>query len=231
MLEKWKQRAIEMNFKKAVLVFLAVSFILVLGFSTALYGNFKDRTDQWESVVKTDREHQNEEKGDEQDDRNDFDGKDYREEHSDRKDYEKEHSDRKAEMELEQIWEEAHLSTGDIALITGCGIIGAGLALWYWLLCMVWAYRKSERMGVDSTLWVLAALFFNLAAIAILYFYAVLKGTCDQCGRIRLDGGKYCDRCGKPFVKKCQGCGQTVDIKADHCGNCGKKLSEDEDVS
>lgn len=32
MLEKWKQRAIQMNFKKAVFVFLAVSFILVLGF-------------------------------------------------------------------------------------------------------------------------------------------------------------------------------------------------------
>lgn len=45
MLEKWKQRAIQMNFKKAVLVFLAVSFVLVLGFSAVLYGNFKDRTD------------------------------------------------------------------------------------------------------------------------------------------------------------------------------------------
>ncbi len=47
---------------------------------------------------------------------------------------------------------EAHLSTGDIALIAGCGIIGAGRALWYWLLCMVWAYRKSKRMGVGSPL-------------------------------------------------------------------------------
>lgn len=45
-----KQRAIQMNFKKAVLVFLAVSLILDLGFSVALYGNFKDRTDQWESA-------------------------------------------------------------------------------------------------------------------------------------------------------------------------------------
>lgn len=149
MLEKWKQRVIQMNFKKAILVFLAVSFILVLGFSAALYGNFKDRTDQWESAVKTGREYQNEEKGDEQDDRNDFDGKDY----------EKEHFDRKAEIELEQVWKETHLSTGDIALIAGCGIIGAGLALWYLLLCMVWAYRKSKRMGVSSALWVLAAFF------------------------------------------------------------------------
>ena len=220
MLEKWKQRVIQMNFKKAIIVFLAVSFILVLGFSAALYGNFKDRTDQWESAVKTSREHQNGEKGDEQDDRNDFDGKDY----------EKEHSDRKAEVELEQIWKEAHLSTGDIALIAGCGIIGAGLVLWYWLLCMVWAYRKSKRMGISSALWVLATFFFNLAAIAILYLYAAWKSTCDQCGRVRSGNSKYCDRCGKPFVKECPDCGQTVNLKADYCGNCGKKLNENKEV-
>lgn len=29
----------------------------------------------------------------------------------------------------EQIWKEACLSTGDIALITGCGIIGPGFKL------------------------------------------------------------------------------------------------------
>lgn len=152
MLEKWKQRAIQMNFKKAVLVFLAVSFVLIFGFSVVLYGNFKDRTDQWEAAVKTSREYQDREKGDEQDDRNDFDGKDYG----------KEHSDGKTEVELEQIWEEAHLSTEDIALIAGCGIIGAGLALWYWLLCMIWAYRKSKRMGVSSGVWVLATFFLIL---------------------------------------------------------------------
>ena len=55
---------------------------MILGFSAALYGNFKDRTDQWESTMKTSREYQNREK---EDDRDDFDEKDYRKEHSDRK--------------------------------------------------------------------------------------------------------------------------------------------------
>lgn len=59
MLEKWKQRAIQMNFKKAILVFVAAGIILVLGLSAALYGNFKDRMEQWESAVKTSREYQN----------------------------------------------------------------------------------------------------------------------------------------------------------------------------
>ena len=44
MLEKWKQRAIQMNFKKAVLVFLAVSFVLVL--DSLLYCMEISRTEQ-----------------------------------------------------------------------------------------------------------------------------------------------------------------------------------------
>ena len=143
-----------------------------------MYGNFKDRADQWESAVKTSREYQEEEKRDEQDDRNDFGGRDY---------------------------EKAHLSTGDIALIAGCGIIEAGLALWYWLLCMIWAYRKAKHMGVGSVLWVWATF-------------------------VRSGNSKYCDRCGKPFVKECPDCGQTLDLKADYCGNCGKKLNENKEA-
>ena len=185
MLEKWKQRAIQMNFKRAVIIFVVVSFILMLGGSDALYGRFKGRANQWESAVKTDRESETEEKGDEQ-----------------------------------------YLSAVDIALIAGCGIIGVVLAVWYWLLCMIWAYRKSHRMGVNSALWVLATLFFNLATIAVLYLYAIWKGTCDICGRIRTADGKYCDRCGKLLNKKCPDCGQIVDAKAEYCRNCGKKLNE-----
>jgi hypothetical protein len=203
MLEKWKQRIIQMNFKKAVLVFVVVGAILVLGFSTALYGNFRGRMEQWESAAKASRTYQ-EEKGDEHGDRNEI--------------------DKESEIDFEQVWEAMHLSTGDIALIAACGIIGIGLAVWYWLLCMVWAYRKSNRMGLNCTVWVLATFFFNLAAIAILYAYALWKGTCTECGRIRTGSSRYCDRCGKSFVKECPDCGQAVDKMANYCSNCGKKL-------
>lgn len=50
MLEKWKQRVIQMNLKKAIFVFAAVSVILVLGLSVALYGNFRGRMEHWESL-------------------------------------------------------------------------------------------------------------------------------------------------------------------------------------
>lgn len=193
MLEKWKQRAIQMNFKRAVIIFVVISFILMLGGSAALYGRFKGRANQWESAVKTDRESEPE---------------------------------AKPEIEFEKLCEGQYLSAVDIVLIAGCGIIGGVLAVWYWLLCMIWAYRKSHRMGVNSALWVLATLFFNLATIAVLYLYAILKGTCDICGRIRTADGKYCDRCGKLLNKKCPDCEQIVDAKAEYCRNCGKKLNE-----
>ena len=193
MLEKWKQRAIQMNFKRAVIIFVVVSFILMLGGSAALYGRFKGRANQWESAVKTDRESEPE---------------------------------AKPEIEFEKLCEGQYLSAVDIVLIARCGIIGGVLAVWYWLLCMIWAYRKSHRMGVNSALWVLATLFFNLATIAVLYLYAILKGTCDICGRIRTADGKYCDRCGKLLNKKCPDCEQIVDTKAEYCRNCGKKMNE-----
>lgn len=34
----------------------------------------------------------------------------------------------KAEIEFEKLWEKQYLSSGDIALIAGCGIIGVALA-------------------------------------------------------------------------------------------------------
>lgn len=220
MLEKWKQRAMQTNLKKAILILAAISFILVLGFSAALYGNFKGRIDHWESDVKTVREYQRGEKGEDADDRNDFAGEDYS----------RKHLDRKEEIELEQIWEAPYLPTGDIALIADCGIIGIGLAIWYWLLCMMWAYQKSRRMGIHSAIWVLAAFFFHFAAVAALYLYAALKGTCTQCGKIRHSGSKYCDRCGNPFIQECQNCGQFIDRKAGYCSNCGKRLNETEEI-
>lgn len=113
-----------------------------------------------------------------------------------------------------------------LALLTGCAVIGAGMGIWYWILVMAWAYRKAYRMGVNSRLAVLAALFFNLAAVAALYFYGILKGSCTNCGRVRRGKGKFCDRCGSPLKKECPQCGQEVDVSSAYCSNCGKKLDE-----
>lgn len=56
MMEKWKQKAIHMNFKKAVIIFLITCFVLAISVPAALYGNFQNRIASWEQARETDRE-------------------------------------------------------------------------------------------------------------------------------------------------------------------------------
>lgn len=195
MIERSKQRLIDMDLKKAVIIFLITSFALMIAVPVVLHGNFQDRTADLEQV--REREHGEKERGSkedkEDDDRDSGDG-------------------------------ELRLSWGQLALLAVCAMTGIALVVWYWILVMIWAYRKAYRMGVDSGLAVLAALFFNLAAIAVLYIYAALKGTCAACGKVRNGDWKFCDRCGDPLKKECPRCGQEVDVSLVYCGSCGEKI-------
>lgn len=217
MLEKWKQRAVKMNFLRAVIIFVITGFVLAVGSSAAVYSNFQGRISRWEQLVERDREYGRKEK-------------EYDEEHiSDSKDREHD-GDFKEEKEkdLEDVLKKMYLSGGDIALMAGCCIIGMGIGVWYWALVLIAVYRKAYRMGVNAPLWMLAALIFNLAALAALYLYATLRGTCRNCGRVKSGSGKFCDRCGNLLKKECPQCGQAADISSVYCSNCGKKLVEKE---
>lgn len=217
MLEKWKQWAVKINFKKTVVIFMITGLVLVLGASAAIYGNFQGRIAQWEQLAETEREYGEEEKTFYEGEKSGF---------QDRK------RDRESREHDERDWEgihkTMHLSWGDIALIAGCGIIGTVLSVWYWLLVVLWAYRKAYRMGVNTTVWVFAALILNLMAIAALYLYEVWRGACTNCGRIISGNGKYCDRCGSPLKRECPKCGQEAVASAVYCGSCGVKLEGDE---
>ena len=218
MLEKWKQKAIQMNLRKAVIIFIVTSFVLILASAVAIYGNFHSRMNEWEKFTETDREHDEGEK--------DFD--DEKKADSSDREHDGDFKERKGK-DWEDISKSLYLSAGDLALIAGCCIIGMVLGVWYWVLVLIAVYRKSYRMGVNATLWMFAALFFYLAALAVLYLYAVLKGTCTSCGRVRSGSGKFCDRCGNLLKKECPQCGQATDLSSAYCSNCGKKLDEKEE--
>lgn len=218
MIEKWKHKAIHMNFKKAVIIFLVTCFVLAISVPAVLYGNFHKRITAWEQAGETGREHKREEGSFKENKRDSRDDDEY------------DHGDRDQEWEHEEIHRYFHLSWGDLALLAGCAVIELVLGIWYWLLGMIAAYRKACRMGVNGRLAVLAALFFNLAAVAALYLYGMLKGTCANCGRIRSGNGKFCDRCGSPLKKECPQCGQEADASSAYCSHCGKKLDGDEEA-
>lgn len=220
MIEKLEQRAIHMNFKKAVIIFLITGFALMIAVPTVLYGNFQSRIANWDQVRETDREHRERERDFREDDESDFgDGEQER-------DFREKDAKEREEKDLEDIYGMLHFSWGDLALLAGCVVTGMALGVWYWFLVMIWAYRKAYRMGVNGRLAVLAALFFNLAAVAVLYFYAIWKGTCANCGRVKDGNVKFCDRCGNPLKEECPQCKQEVDASSVYCSNCGRKLNE-----
>lgn len=226
MLEKWKQWAMKMNLRKAVIIFVITGLALAIASSATVYGNFRDRISEWEWISETDGDHGREEK--EYDDEHKYDSGDreHGEDFWDRE-YDGDYKERK-EKDWEDTSKRLNLSAGDLALLAGCCIIGMAVGAWYWVLVMIAVYRKAYRMGVNTALWTLAALFFNLTALVVLYLYAIWKGTCTNCGRVKSSGGKFCDRCGSPLKKECPQCGQAVDISFAYCGNCGKKLDEKE---
>lgn len=218
MLEKLKQRSIHLNLKKAVIIFIVTGLVLVSASSVAVYSNLRGKNIEWENIAESDLEKETEEINHGRKDKSDLKGERWE------KEDDREREDDAFDIAVEKL----HLSMADIALMAGCGIIVIVLGIWYWLLCVIWAYRKSYRMGINSAIWVLAAVFFHIGAVAVLYFYAMLKGTCENCGRLKNNHGKFCDRCGKPLKKECPQCGQVVDVKVGYCSNCGKKLHKDE---
>lgn len=215
MIKKWEQRAVHMNFKKAVGIFLITGFILLIAASGAMYGNFHNRIANWEQTKEMDGKYGKKEQDFGENNKSDSDNKEHKGDLGERR-----------EKDLEEIYERFPFTWSDLALLAGCAIIGVTLGIWYWLLIMIWACRKAYRIGINTGLAVPAALFFNLAAVVVLYLYAMWKGTCAGCGRVRSGNGKFCSRCGNPFRKECPHCKQEMNILSVYCSNCREKLEE-----
>lgn len=231
MREKWKQRAVHMNLKRAVIVFL-VAGILWAVVSAVLIGALAERQfDQWGSASEDSGWYGGDDDGNIDDNGYYGDGFYYgdRAYYGDGGYY---GDDGYGEFygndsAYDRIGDEFELSDGAAALLVGIGAVGGVLFVWYVLLCMTAVYRKAERLGVRQTLWVAAAFFFQLAAVAAIYIYAAVVGTCENCGRLRTKDGRFCIRCGKPYKKVCPGCGQSVDVEATYCSGCGAAFDAD----
>ena len=240
MLEKLKQKAVKMNFKKAVIVYLLVGTVLSALSGILLYNNFKDRADatraaaekQWQEYVDSMQETK-EQFSDEIADRSNSNFEDARHpyfretyRHDERMyshyDWDLEESG-EYKNRMKEIW---NFTTMDCILLGIVLVIAFLLAVMYWVLCIVWTVRKAERTGANTGIWALAALFGNLWVVAALYLYTFAKGTCKVCGHIKGKGNQFCSHCGNVFQKKCPECGNTVNANEVYCPECGKNLNE-----
>lgn len=240
MLEKLKQKAVKMNFKKIVIAYLLVGIVISALSGVLLYNNFKDRADaaraatekQWQEYVDSIQETKeqlfdetaNQSNSNFEDARHPYFYGTHRRDNGmyNHYDWDLEKSG-EYENQMKAIW---NLTTTDYILLGSVFVIAFLLAGTYWVLCIVWTVRKAERSGANTGIWALAALFGNLWAVAALYLYTFAKGTCKVCGHIKGKGNKFCSHCGNAFQKKCPECGNMVNANEVYCPECGKNLNE-----
>lgn len=99
--------------------------------------------------------------------------------------------------QFEHMIEDGKYSGMNIVSIVSTGIAVIFFVVWYWILCLMWTYKRTHVLGIPSRIWVWATFFFNFIAMIALYIYAAVKGTCPDCGSELPIGAKYCSGCGK----------------------------------
>jgi len=222
MLEKLKQKAISMNFKKTVILFMAISIIFTVTSAILMYTNFNGRMYEMHSVTETQKDAKYQEEDSESPEQKE--SGDSESNKVNRWDRQRDIKDRERGNTEKEQWEMLDLSLGDKILLGGLGMIAFLLGVSYWILCMIWSYRKSTRLGTNKAFWLVATAFFHLAAIVVLYVYASFSGTCKNCGQLKRRNEAFCSKCGTSTKMECPKCQQVVDESAIYCPNCGKKL-------
>ena len=233
MIQKLKDKVRKLNLKKSFIILAVVSIVFAIGAGLLLNQTFGGRvaqaretyTQQWEQYVQEYEENLSERpEVTEPESKRDgtpggvsdgynhgFERWESQRGHSVQNRFQQFWGGKFSELTLESEWT---LTTGEkvmIAVVVG-GV--AVLGILYWLLCMVWAYQKASKLGSKPVLWVIAALFFNLWAVAALYIYAVVRGTCKKCGHLRKKGEKYCSHCGNAFETVCENCQASIPADA-----------------
>ena len=104
------------------------------------------------------------------------------------------------------------------------------LAMW-WLLVPAWLYQASSRARMNTTLWPLLGLLWNLWGL--LLFLAVrglFRQRCGVCGTWQSKAA-FCRACGAKFHTACPSCGTNCSPDDSYCSHCGSALNPVEDLN
>ncbi|MGN0710058.1 MAG: hypothetical protein ACI4LM_07440 [Anaerovoracaceae bacterium] len=105
-------------------------------------------------------------------------------------------------------------------------ILGAAAVIVLWVAVCVFVYRKAEEADMNSTAWLIAALFLNLIGLAaFMIVRSVTREKCGNCGRWQRES-RYCISCGAEFYSVCSRCGGRIRKGENFCSRCGKPVSE-----
>lgn len=107
-------------------------------------------------------------------------------------------------------------------------ILGAAAVIVLWITVCVYVYKKAKEADMNSTGWLIAALFLNLIGLAV--FAGVRSATrekCSVCGTWQKPS-RYCRKCGTEFYKICGTCGEKIMRGEKFCPKCGSPAPSDD---
>ncbi|MDD2979288.1 MAG: zinc ribbon domain-containing protein [Hespellia sp.] len=234
-MKKWEKTCCNMNLKKAVITYIIAGIVFVVVAAGVGYANFGSRLSK---VEESDKKTESVNEDSENRAKSDMKGtdakatKEYKADENDGDNSDSENRNDKqdigGEHDSERDWESMLSLNNTDEIILGVIAVIVGLfILCYWLLVLVWAVQKSEKMGTRTSFWAVLTLLFNLGAVIGLYLYGIFCGTCKECGHIKVKNARYCVQCGARFVTVCKECGADYDVEDQYCKNCGAKTTVD----
>lgn len=210
-------KILKINFKKTSLRFITAAVIAVVLCGIVNVFNFAGRVPTWRSQINTIKS----EYKASQNVNVSSDSQNYRK-HDHEKYKHGEDSDYNDEIE-QKIKSVISLTTMDKAIIGVTGVIGVVLGAIYWILVVLWMTKRAYLDGANIVIVGIAALLFNIAAVAAYYIYRSLVNRCPSCGKIQKRNAEFCSYCGHNIVKTCSKCGAKIKFTDKFCNKCGNK--------
>ena len=213
MLDKIKN----INFKKTSIRFITIAVIAVVLCGLVNLFNFGSRIPIWESqikMIKSEYRQSNSINASVNSNTNKIE--DYR---KNKHGEDSEHND----AVKEEIKSVVSLSTVDKVILGASGAVVIVIAAAYWILVVLWMIKRSYLDGANVVIVGIAALLFNVLAVAGYYVYRSLVNRCPACGKIQKKDAEYCSNCGTNIIKTCEKCGAKIKTCDRFCNKCGNK--------
>lgn len=215
MLEKLKNKIMNVNYKKTAKIYIIISLILIL--SVGAISAVSLRT-QINEVISYCRSY---EQSSDKDDNIQSDKHHYAHR------IKIEESDKKHDFEISDIYEEnfTEPSLFSKICVAVLGMICSIVAVIYWLLIAGWLYKASAESSMNAVLWGVLGLIGNLGTVILFMIVRSTYPVCTSCKK-RQKHGNYCRYCGNKLSILCSTCSEKADKNDLYCHNCGNILRE-----
>lgn len=228
MLEKIKNKVMNLNYKKTAVRFVIISIAAILVCGTVSAVSLKKQIGEAVSYHQTcEKEHDEKEKSDSeqnQSEKNDYIAQVKSSDSQNHKSHKQNHKD----DDDDDFFDEANITEPSVfskVSLSVTAIVTAAAFLFYWLLTAAWLYKSAAKTSMNKAMWAVLGLIGNIATVIAFLITRSFLVRCPECGKYQ-QSGKFCRNCGKELPFICKNCGGNIRKNDDFCHNCGKNVAK-----